>query len=370
MDNLTHTLAALVLAKTRLGRTSPMARAALVVSANAPDLDGIVGFWGGREAYLHHHRGLSHSVFGLAILAVLLWLLFRWVETWWPLEGLAGRARSRGGLLAAICVGLATHPLLDSLNGYGVRPWLPFDGTHYYGDLVFIVDPWLWCILGGAAALMGPRSRAGNWAWLSLAIAASGVVYLSGRAPSALSWLWPVAVAAIAAARIVGIGSRRPRAVLLAAAVAFAGYLGIQEAAGRLAQSRALEDLAAQLPAGERILGSSRAPQPGGPRDWVVTVDTNHFVYQRFVTLGGGTIRQYRIANNLDLPEVAAAAKTPTGAVWREFARHPVAVLGERDGSRCVYLLDARYSIEAAPHWSALVVPLDSSGNPSSTSER
>ena len=266
MDNLTHTLAALVLAKTRLGRASPMARVALVVSANAPDLDGIVGFWGGREAYLHHHRGLSHSVFGLAILAVLLWLLFRWVETWWPLEGLAGRARSRGGLLAAICVGLATHPLLDSLNGYGVRPWLPFDGTHYYGDLVFIVDPWLWCILGGAAALMGPRSRAGNWAWLSLAIAASGVVYLSGRAPSALSWLWPVAVAAIAAARIVGIGSRRPRAVLLAAAVAFAGYLGIQEAAGRLAQSRALEDLAAQLPAGERILGSSRAPQPGAAR--------------------------------------------------------------------------------------------------------
>jgi hypothetical protein len=45
--------------------------------------------------------------------------------------------------------------------------------------------------------------------------------------------------------------------------------------------------------------------------------------------------------------------------VWREFARHPAAALGELDGRRCVFLMDARYSLEAAPHWSVLTVFLN-----------
>ena len=36
---------------------------------------------------------------------------------------------------------MATHPALDYSNTYGLRPFLPFDGTWYYGDTLFIIDP-------------------------------------------------------------------------------------------------------------------------------------------------------------------------------------------------------------------------------------
>jgi inner membrane protein len=48
-------------------------------------------------------------------------------------------------LLSAIAV--LSHPILDTLNTYGVRWLMPFSGTWYYGDAVFIVDPWLWLTL-------------------------------------------------------------------------------------------------------------------------------------------------------------------------------------------------------------------------------
>jgi inner membrane protein len=38
-------------------------------------------------------------------------------------------------------VATSSHLLLDYLNTYGVRPFLPFDGTWFYGDALFIIDP-------------------------------------------------------------------------------------------------------------------------------------------------------------------------------------------------------------------------------------
>ena len=35
---------------------------------------------------------------------------------------------------------MATHPILDYANNYGLRPFLPFDGAWYYGDVLFIFD--------------------------------------------------------------------------------------------------------------------------------------------------------------------------------------------------------------------------------------
>src|SRR5262249_49878725 len=36
---------------------------------------------------------------------------------------------------------MATHPALDFSNPYGLRPFLPFNGSWYYGDTLFILDP-------------------------------------------------------------------------------------------------------------------------------------------------------------------------------------------------------------------------------------
>ncbi len=45
-------------------------------------------------------------------------------------------------------LGVATHPLLDWLNTYGIRLLMPLDPRWFYGDAVFIVDPWIWLVSG------------------------------------------------------------------------------------------------------------------------------------------------------------------------------------------------------------------------------
>ena len=53
---------------------------------------------------------------------------------------------------------LLGHLVLDSWNSYGVHPFYPFDMRWYYGDAMFIVEPWLWLFLG-VAAMANTRSR-------------------------------------------------------------------------------------------------------------------------------------------------------------------------------------------------------------------
>jgi inner membrane protein len=76
MENLAHTLFGLALAKAGLERTTPLATTALVISSNLPDADVIVRVRG-ITSYLEHHRGLTHSLVGLVVLALALsFLLF------------------------------------------------------------------------------------------------------------------------------------------------------------------------------------------------------------------------------------------------------------------------------------------------------
>ena len=56
------------------------------------------------------------------------------------------------GLLLSY-LGVLTHVALDWLNTYGVRLLMPFDRRWFYGDTLFIIDPWLWLALGGGVWL-------------------------------------------------------------------------------------------------------------------------------------------------------------------------------------------------------------------------
>src|SRR5436309_1501653 len=70
MDNLTHTLFALTLARTPLGRAGRGTTAALVLASNAPDVD-IVASLGSAERYLIWHRGPTHGALGVVALGLL-----------------------------------------------------------------------------------------------------------------------------------------------------------------------------------------------------------------------------------------------------------------------------------------------------------
>jgi len=83
-------------------------------------------------------------------------------------------------------VAILSHPILDTLNTYGVRWLMPFSSTWFYGDTLFIVDPWVWLVLalGVYSSRRRERLRLSNPArpaWLALA---ATTLYVSGMAIS------------------------------------------------------------------------------------------------------------------------------------------------------------------------------------------
>lgn len=166
MDPLTHTLVGASLAATRLGATTRRATVALVVGANLPDLD-VLSYFAGSDAALGFRRGWTHGVLALVILPAVLALILR---TW---RSGRGNDTQEPALSSAWLVGLCylavlTHPFLDWLNTYGMRWLMPFDSTWYYGDAVFIMDPWIWLVLG-TGWLVGRQPRRGLLiAWVAV----------------------------------------------------------------------------------------------------------------------------------------------------------------------------------------------------------
>jgi inner membrane protein len=165
VDNLTHTLTGLVVARAGLGRLSPGATLAAVLASNVPDLDLLFGLEG-TAAYLQHHRDLSHSILGAPVLAL----------------GIAGAVRlfrkdaRTLPLFLVSLLAVAIHVFMDLWTSYGTRVLAPFDRTFYTWDLVFIVDPWLLLILlvSLLAGRSGQPARVASLA-LGLALAYVGV---------------------------------------------------------------------------------------------------------------------------------------------------------------------------------------------------
>ncbi len=154
MDPITHTMAGAVLARAGLDRRGalPLAATTLVLAANAPDID-ILAMFLGSYAGLAFRRGWTHGPIALLVLPLALTgLLLAW-DRWVRRRGERATTHipldARGTLLIAF-VGVLSHPALDWLNTYGIRALMPFSEQWFYGDAVFIVDPWLWLLLAGA----------------------------------------------------------------------------------------------------------------------------------------------------------------------------------------------------------------------------
>ena len=144
MDNLTHTLTGLALSRAGLNRWHPQAAVLLMLSANAPDSD-FVTIARGPLAYFQAHRGITHTVVALPVMALLCVLV------------VGAFTRSMRGWKAAwaLCViGVASHLLLDWTNTYGVRFLLPFSSSWFHLDLNGLGDLWIWGVL--ILAWLGP----------------------------------------------------------------------------------------------------------------------------------------------------------------------------------------------------------------------
>ena len=141
MDNLTHSLVGLMIARAGLNRLGPRSTALLIVGANLPDGDLVTALAGGLT-YFQCHRGYSHALAISPLLALLplpIWWLFARKER----PGLKAFALA----FLAVFAGILSHIFLDCWNTYGIRMMLPFSSEWYRLDWVFIVDLWIWAIL-------------------------------------------------------------------------------------------------------------------------------------------------------------------------------------------------------------------------------
>jgi len=195
-------MAGAVMARAGLDRGGklPMAATTLMLAANAPDIDILVMSLG-PYAGLAFRRGWTHGPIAMAVLPILLTgLMLAW-------DRLVRRRGGRGALrepliagatLLIACIGTWSHPALDWLNTYGIRLLMPFRGDWFYGDAVFIIDPWLWLLL--AAALV-PWRRTRRRVQIVGAVAVAYVVAMIGASMAAE----PMARRAAESAGISGI---------------------------------------------------------------------------------------------------------------------------------------------------------------------
>ena len=152
MDNVCHTLVGAAFGEAGLKQRTRFGSAALMISANIPDVDVLVFLTGATPVAFR--RGITHGIVAQLLLPVMLTAIFMLVARLRP------RSPSDDGpplrpawLLVLALVGVYSHVGLDWLNNYGVRVLTPFSWQWFYGDSVFIIDPWLWLMLGVGAWL-------------------------------------------------------------------------------------------------------------------------------------------------------------------------------------------------------------------------
>ena len=174
LDNLTHSLFGVTLARTPLSRAGRGTTAALVLASNAPDVD-IVTTAGGAVKYLEWHRGMTHGpigVVGLAVIsAALVWCARPYADRRWPPK--TGAANASFGMLVAVSlIGVLLHVLMDLPTSYGTRLLSPFDWHWFAVDWMPILDIYL--LMALVIGLLGrstPSQRRAKAAFVLLLMA-------------------------------------------------------------------------------------------------------------------------------------------------------------------------------------------------------
>lgn len=319
MDPVTHTLLGATLAETGLKHKTRLATVTLIVGANLPDVDILTYAWSSVDA-LWLRRGVTHGIGALLLLPVLLvGVMVAWDRL---ASGRASVQRTAPApLLALSALAVLSHPVLDSLNVYGMRWLMPFSDEWWYGDTLFIVDPWIWAVLVAGIFLARRRSRRGG----------------PESAP-------------------VGYAGRPARAALLV----MAGYVALMATSamiGRTLVRRAMVQEAASTP--ERIMV---APVPVTPFARRVVMDMGG-VY-RFGDLRWLPTPQFELDDVVidPFPNHYAATVATRGPVVRKFlgwARFPYHRVEDRGETFLVRIGDARYTMDPEGSWAGIAVEVD-----------
>lgn len=143
MDNITHGLIGLT-ANSLLKQKDRATFWVSLVASEIPDIDVLYRLKGQTD-YLLNHRGFSHSLPGLLLLAAAVTIVAGLV---WPRAD-----KKKIFLLASLCLGL--HVIFDLFTSWGTRLLYPFSPRWLYLDFVPIVD--LVIIVVATSALLAYR---------------------------------------------------------------------------------------------------------------------------------------------------------------------------------------------------------------------
>ncbi len=336
MDTITHTLIGLSLARAGLGKKTALAVPALLIGANLPDAEILWQL--GRGGYHNVHRAVSHTpvgIIGLSLcLAGALWLYDRFKSPG------AARAPALMPLWGLSVAGMMTHPAFDFLNDYGIRPLLPFSSVRVYGDLLTIIDPWIWLILGCALAPLA-RSNRGRAAWVVLGLLGLLIVILGWSTVTALLWIPATFVSVGIARKLLDRGFIPARAARLVLAL----YLGALAAARQIvvaeARSAGPELVAGPLQRIDVIPG-----RPPSLLRWTVILQAPDRYYLADVRMGNWRRQPPRfemMLKNLEDPYFRNSLVDPRMTDFVRFARFPVVTVEPAANGMAVILRDLRF---------------------------
>lgn len=270
MDPLAHTLTGAVLAESGLKRRSRYATATLLIGANLPDIDVLAGIHGA-DFELYARRGHTHGILAMLVLPLLLaagvWLWHRWRGA--HANAAAPRFNPRAILFLSF-LAVWSHPLLDWLNTYGVRLLMPFDDRWFYGDTLFIIDPWFWLLTAAAVVLARASSARAIAGWVLLALLTSALVLGTELVPMAVKIIWCAGIIGIALLRWRGTAWAADGAVARAMLLCLVGYVAAAHGLARSAES----SLARQFAAATEVQANPMPGVPSAHRMVVVEPDT------------------------------------------------------------------------------------------------
>lgn len=330
MDPVAHTLVGAVLAETGLKRVSRYATATLLIGVNLPDIDGIAAFWG-RDVSLFFRRGWSHGIVALIVLPLLLagmiWLWNRWrhhdaedsqlFRPWWIL------------LLSFLAVW--SHPLLDWMNTYGVRLLMPFDGRWFYGDTLFIIDPWIWLVLAAGILLSRQKHKAELVFWSVLAVVSSWLILNTEQVHLAVQVVWVIGLVLIVIMRRNRSGESPAPIYARVSTAMLVIYIGTVYGVARITENLMAERYGEPLQ-------SQVNPLPGLPFSHRTIL-----VYDEYYRIIGAEGREYEVAREAPNEIVRTAMQSESIRGFINWMRYPYWEIEETTEGWNVKFWDLRY---------------------------
>jgi inner membrane protein len=338
MENLTHSLLGATLAEAVLpigatDRQRAMFYGFGIAAANLPDADLLyTSITPAPLGYLLHHRGYTHTLGGLVALALLIAIVAALPGIRRTLAGIGGR------FWTLVAAALASHVIADAWNSYGVHPFYPFGARWYYGDAVYIAEPWLWTLLGVSVGLNARRDR------VRLGLSALLIAVPVAAAALHVIQFSIVAALGIAAALFVAVlRQRAPMARAWASLAAATVFVALSFGARGVARAEVLRRL--DPSPDRRPIDIVMNPRPGNPLCWsALTLEDSagSIVMRR----GALTIVPGRLFSACEAPlapdgtQSIAALRTAVAqdcwvAAWLQFGRVPILSNG--------WITDARF---------------------------